>query len=64
MPAFGARLGEFHAINADVIAVSVDSKYSHLAWTNLARNQGGIGKLSLPLVSDITKVQMQFIVYL
>ena len=54
--AFGDRLGEFHAIGADVIAVSVDSKFSHLAWTNQPRSQGGLGKISLPLVSDITKV--------
>jgi len=53
--AFGDRIAEFHAIGADVVAVSVDSKYSHLAWTNQPRSQGGLGKIALPLVSDITK---------
>jgi len=53
--AFGDRVSEFHAIGADVLAVSVDSKYAHLAWTNLPRSQGGLGKVAIPLVSDITK---------
>jgi len=53
--AFGDRLNEFQAIGAEVIAVSVDSKFAHLAWTNQPRDQGGLGKIALPLVSDITK---------
>jgi alkyl hydroperoxide reductase subunit AhpC len=33
----------------------VDSQFSHLAWTNTPRNQGGLGQLTYPLVSDLTK---------
>lgn len=40
---------------AEVVGVSVDSKFSHLKWTEMSREDGGVGKLSIPLVSDITK---------
>lgn len=33
----------------------MDSHFSHLAWTNLERKQGGIGKIEYPLLSDLTK---------
>lgn len=46
---------EFKDINVEVIGVSVDSAFSHLAWVNQPRKQGGLGGLSYPLVSDITK---------
>tara|TARA_B100000674_G_C37506007_1_gene762596 strand:- start:217 stop:606 length:390 start_codon:yes stop_codon:yes gene_type:complete len=35
--------------------VSVDSKFSHLAWSKMPRNKGGLGGCSYPLVADITK---------
>jgi len=53
--AFSDRSEEFRKINAEVVAVSVDSKYSHLAWINTARKEGGLGSMNIPLVSDITK---------
>lgn len=53
--AFNNRLGEFLARNTKVIAVSNDSRHSHLAWKNLSTNQGGIGKVSIPMVSDFNK---------
>lgn len=40
----------------EVVGVSVDSKYSHLAWINTPRKQGGLGgSLHIPLVADLTK---------
>ena len=33
----------------------MDSVYSHLAWVNQPRKQGGLGGLKYPLLSDITK---------
>ena len=33
----------------------MDSKFSHLQWRNIPTNKGGIGKVSFPLVSDLTK---------
>jgi len=53
--AFGDRLAEFKAIGAELIAVSVDSKFSHLAWLNTPRKDGGIAGVGYPIVADITK---------
>jgi alkyl hydroperoxide reductase subunit AhpC len=53
--AFNDKLSEFHARNTEVIGVSVDSHYTHLAWISLPRNQGGLGGLDYPLVADLNK---------
>jgi len=53
--AFSDRADEFRAINCEVVACSVDSHFSHLAWTERPRNKGGLGKMNIPLLSDITK---------
>eukprot|EP01112_Ceratiomyxa_fruticulosa_P006219 TRINITY_DN1700_c0_g1_i1.p1 TRINITY_DN1700_c0_g1~~TRINITY_DN1700_c0_g1_i1.p1 ORF type:complete len:243 (+),score=42.46 TRINITY_DN1700_c0_g1_i1:572-1300(+) len=53
--AFSERIQEFRALNTEVVAVSIDSKHSHLAFSNLPREKGGLGKTNLPLVADITK---------
>lgn len=53
--AFDNRLQEFKDRGVEVIGVSVDSKFSHLAWKNTAINNGGIGQVQYPLVSDLTK---------
>ena len=53
--AFSNRIEDFHAANAEVLGISVDSQFSHLAWTNTERAKGGLGKLGYPLVSDLTK---------
>ncbi len=53
--AFSDRAQEFEAIGVQVVGVSVDSHYSHLAWRNTPRDQGGLGDIRYPLVSDLTK---------
>lgn len=53
--AFSDRIADFHAINTEVVGVSVDSHFSHLAWCNIERKQGGLGTLKYPLLSDLTK---------
>lgn len=53
--AFSDRIGEFHKRGAEVLGVSVDSKFSHLAWIQTPRTQGGLGGLKYPLVSDLSK---------
>lgn len=53
--AFSDRAEEFRAINCEVLACSVDSHFSHLAWTEKPRKQGGLGSMTIPLLSDITK---------
>ncbi len=53
--AFSDRYSEFQALNTEVLGVSVDSQFSHLAWIQTARQNGGLGDLNYPLVSDLTK---------
>jgi alkyl hydroperoxide reductase subunit AhpC len=53
--AFSDRINEFTERNCVVLGVSVDSHYSHLAWTHLPRTKGGLGELKYPLVSDLSK---------
>jgi len=40
---------------SNVIGVSVDSQFSHFAWRETPVNQGGIGRVKMPLVADLTK---------
>ncbi|MES2960969.1 MAG: peroxiredoxin [Pseudomonadota bacterium] len=53
--AFDNRLQEFKDRGVEVIAVSVDSKFSHIAWKNTEVNKGGIGQVQFPIVSDLKK---------
>jgi peroxiredoxin (alkyl hydroperoxide reductase subunit C) len=53
--AFHNRLNEFKDRGTEVIGVSVDSHFTHLAWKNTAVEQGGIGNVQYPLVADLTK---------
>jgi peroxiredoxin 2/4 len=53
--AFNHRLGEFTSRNVKVVAVSVDSHFSHLAWKNTPVNHGGVGNVQMPMVSDLNK---------
>ncbi len=53
--AFNHRLEEFKKRNCEVIAVSVDSKFSHVAWKQTPEDKGGVGPIAYPMVSDLTK---------
>lgn len=53
--AFNNRLKEFKLRKAEVIAVSVDSHFTHLAWKNTPVERGGIGNVQFPMVADLTK---------
>jgi len=53
--AFSDRMEDFKKIDANVIAISTDSQYSHLAWTKTPREEGGLGNIKIPLLSDLTK---------
>lgn len=52
---FNRKLDEFKKRNTEVIGVSVDSAFSHLAWKNTPVNEGGIGDVQYPIVADLTK---------
>jgi peroxiredoxin (alkyl hydroperoxide reductase subunit C) len=56
---FQEKLPEFEKRNCQVIGVSVDSKFSHYAWVNTPKEQGGIKGVTFPLVSDLTKTISQ-----
>ncbi|EJF06915.1 peroxiredoxin [Thiovulum sp. ES] len=53
--AFNKRLDEFKKRGINVIGVSIDSQFSHLAWKNTEVSNGGIGQVQYPLVADLTK---------
>lgn len=53
--AFDHRLKEFEDRGVQVIGVSVDSHFTHLAWKNTPVDNGGIGQIRYPLVADLTK---------
>ena len=53
--AFDHRLEEFKARNVEVIGVSIDSHFTHLAWKNTPVNQGGIGQVGYPMVADMKR---------
>ncbi len=53
--AFQDHLEEFKRKNTEVLAVSVDSKYTHLAWLNTPKKEGGIQGVEYPVISDLKK---------
>jgi peroxiredoxin (alkyl hydroperoxide reductase subunit C) len=53
--AFQEKLGEFEKRGVKVVGCSVDSKFSHWAWLNTEKNDGGIKGVKYPLVSDLSK---------
>ncbi|MCM0080950.1 peroxiredoxin [Geomonas sp. Red32] len=53
--AFNKRLAEFKEKNCEVIGVSIDSRFTHLAWKNTSVDNGGIGNIQYPLVEDLNK---------
>eukprot|EP01133_Synstelium_polycarpum_P014587 gene14587-17248_t len=52
--AFSERAEEFRKIGCELVGCSVDSQFSHLAWVNTPRKQGGLGGINFPLISDLT----------
>ncbi|MBT5491378.1 peroxiredoxin [bacterium] len=53
--AFSKRVEDFKERGVNVIGVSVDSQFSHFAWRETPVNQGGIGRVNMPLVADLSK---------
>lgn len=53
--AFSDKIDEFKKRNCEVIACSVDSKFSHMAWLKTPRNKGGIEGVKYPIISDLHK---------
>jgi len=53
--AFSERAEEFRKEGCEVIAISTDSHFTHLAWVNTPREAGGLGKMNIPLLADRTQ---------
>ena len=53
--AFSDRLEEFRKRNTEVIGASVDSQFTHRAWAQVDRSEGGIKGVNYPLLADISK---------
>ena len=48
-------MGDDDVNNVQILGVSVDSQFSHLAWVQTDRKSGGLGDLAYPLVADLKK---------
>jgi peroxiredoxin 2/4 len=53
--AFDKKLTAFKERNCEVISVSVDSVFTHMAWKQSPRNEGGLGNVQFPMVADLDK---------
>lgn len=49
------RILEFRKFSTQILAISVDSPFSHLHYLLSKRNQGGLGQLNYPLISDLNQ---------
>jgi len=55
LTAFSDRAEDFSKLGAEILAVSVDSVHTHLAWMRTPRNEAGVGELNFPLLADLSK---------
>src|SRR3989338_1915484 len=52
--ALNNRINEFTKRSVEVIAVSIDSQFTHNAWRNTPVEKGGIGQVQYVLAADVT----------
>jgi peroxiredoxin (alkyl hydroperoxide reductase subunit C) len=57
--AFSDRAKDFSNANVQILGVSIDSHFTHLAWRNTARAVGGLGQIDYPLIADLDKAISQ-----
>ena len=50
--AFSDKAKDFEKINCQLVGCSTDSHFTHLAWIEKPRKEGGLGKIEIPLISD------------
>jgi alkyl hydroperoxide reductase subunit AhpC len=53
--AFSDAAPKFRENNCEIISCSVDSFFSHLAWTKQSRAEGGLGAINFPIIADLDK---------
>jgi len=49
------RISEFRKLSTQILAISVDSPFSHLHYLLSKRGQGGVDQLNYPLISDLNR---------
>ena len=49
------RISEFKKLSAQILAISMDSPFSHLQFLLATRYQNGLKDLDYPLISDLTQ---------
>lgn len=47
------RITEFRRLSTQILAISIDSPFSHLHYLLSNRSQGGLSQLQYPLISDL-----------
>eukprot|EP00347_Sterkiella_histriomuscorum_P001524 403371701 len=52
---FSENISKFRELGAEILGISTDSHFTHLAWIKTPRNEGGLGTLEYPLIADISK---------
>jgi peroxiredoxin (alkyl hydroperoxide reductase subunit C) len=57
--AFSDAYDRFKEIGVELYGVSIDSQYTHLAWTETDRKKGGVGDIGYPLLADVKKQAAQ-----
>ncbi len=53
--AFSEAYSEFEKLGVQVLGCSIDSQYTHFAWINTPRKEGGLGGIKYPLLSDLNR---------
>lgn len=51
--AFSDASIEFEKLGVQILACSVDSQFTHLAWINTPRKEGGLGGINYPILADV-----------
>lgn len=52
---FSDRANEFRDIGCEIVGCSVDSQFTHMEYTKKDRKKGGLGKMDIPILADVTK---------
>ena len=53
--ALNESVDAFRERECEIVGISTDSQFSHLAWKRMPVEEGGIGPVSFPLISDLDK---------
>uniref|UniRef100_A0A2K6KZV8 Peroxiredoxin-2 n=1 Tax=Rhinopithecus bieti TaxID=61621 RepID=A0A2K6KZV8_RHIBE len=53
--AFSDHAEDFCKLGCEVLGISVDSQFTHLAWINNPQKEGDLGPLNIPLLANVTR---------